>query len=107
MKVTSYPVLIALAAIISMPCLADVDGCTKMTKVASDAALPTIKQAFAKSGRFPLDRVEISRGRDCDDSIYFVFEAKPAYRNVGSHWFVSKDKKTVRFTFRMASDGSA
>lgn len=94
MKAVSYLLLFSLTAFTSVPCLADADGCSELAKAASDAALPAIKQAFAKSGRAPLDRVEISEGRDCGDSIYFGVEAKPEYRNFGSHWIVSMDKKT-------------
>jgi hypothetical protein len=94
MNSASYSLLFSLAALTATPCLADVDGCSDMAKGASDAALPAIKKAFAKAGRVPLDRVEISGGRDCGDSIYFGVEAKPEYRNFGSHWIVSMDKKT-------------
>lgn len=84
--------IFALLSVISTHCLADVDGCTEMTKENSERALPPIRRAFEDAQRFPMDRVDVSRGRDCGGSVYFVFEAKPAFRNFGSHWIVSMDK---------------
>ena len=94
MKVNNRLVTLILFAVVSTTCLADVDGCVEMTKHASDIALPPVKEAFVASGRSSLDRVDISRGRDCGVSVYFVFEAKQAYRNFGSHWIVSRNKKS-------------
>lgn len=94
MKANNRLVTFTFFAVVSTICFADVDGCVEMTKHASDIALPSIEEAFVTSGRSSLDRVDISRGRDCGDSVYFVFEAKQAYRNFGSHWIVSRNKKS-------------
>ena len=81
-----------LLATFSVQCMADIDGCKEMSKKASDSALPEIRSAFIESHRFPINEVRISRGRDCGDSIYYVFEAVGKHENVGNHWMVTKYK---------------
>lgn len=65
---------------------------TEMNKRASDAMLPKIKKAFVEGVKVPIERVDISVGYDCGGSVYYVFEAKPEFRNVGSHWIVEMYK---------------
>ncbi|WP_129112066.1 hypothetical protein [Burkholderia pseudomallei] len=68
-----------------------------MTKKASDALLPKIKKAFVDSVKVPIERVDVSVGYDCGDSVYYIFEAKPQFRNVGSHWIVEMYKANGKF----------
>jgi len=84
--------IFVLLSILSIDCSADIDGCKKMSKRNSDLAIPKVRQAFIDGHRFPIEKVNISRGMDCGDSIYFVFEAKPPYMNFGSHWIVTMYK---------------
>ncbi|GLQ97857.1 hypothetical protein GCM10007863_22770 [Dyella mobilis] len=78
----------------SAQCMADVDGCKEMSKKTSDAALPEIRKAFMESHKFPVNEVSVSSGRDCGDSVYYVFEATGKYANVGYHWIVTKYKSS-------------
>jgi hypothetical protein len=87
-------IIFILLAIYSVSCSADIDGCKEMSKKNSDIMLPRFKEAFIAAHRFSIDRVNITRGRDCVDSIYFVFEAKPKYADFGSNWIVTMDKKS-------------
>lgn len=53
-----------------------------------------MREFFRKSGRFRLDRVNVSPGFDCGDTADFLFEAKPEFNNPGFHWIVELTKST-------------
>lgn len=96
LSITAKIAICAALGLAAADCLADVDGCKEMGNAESEKVLPQVIRSFRDSGVYPVERVDISPGRDCGDEIYFVFEAKLVYRSFGSNWIVSKDKKTGR-----------
>lgn len=81
-------------------CLAQVDGCRELGKAQSEETLPHLRRAFRDTGIYPIERIDVSPGRDCGDAIYFLFEVKLVYRPVGLGWIVSQDKRTGRVTIQ-------
>jgi hypothetical protein len=94
MGVEMRALLCMLLAILSVSCKADDNGCKEMSQYNSDLMLPQARKAFIDGHRFSIEKVNISRGMDCGDNVYYVFEAKPAYANVGYHWIVTVYKAT-------------
>lgn len=77
-----------------------VDGCKDLGKAESAQVLPHLKRVFREMGLYPIERMDISPGRDCGDAIYFLFEAKLVYRPGGLNWIVSQDKQTRKVTIQ-------
>lgn len=74
------------------------EPCRDMPKAFYDQHLQAVSTFFAKSGRFPLEKVIISPEWDCGDTAYFLIEAKPEFNNVGYHWQIDLDKASGQMT---------
>lgn len=89
---------IALALVLASPFTLAQNKCHEMDPGFYASKRSAASDFFAKSKRFPVQRVVASPGLDCGDHAYFDFEAKPEFNNVGYHWEVRLEKSTGRMS---------
>ena len=68
--------------------------CNEMSQDFYRSKISEATKFFISSKRFPIEKVNVMSGLDCGDYLYFEFEAKPEFNNVGYHWEVSLEKST-------------
>lgn len=73
--------------------ISGVPNCRDMDEGTYEKLLPRAIEFFIKSNKFPLGKVDMTPGLDCETKLYIIFEAKPEYNNPGYHWMVEIDKK--------------
>lgn len=93
MRSTLFLLMVSLA-----PLACAKTECHEMSEQFYKSKLPIARNFFESAKKFPIDRVDISAGLDCGDHVYFEFEAKPEFNNVGYHWEVRMEKATERMS---------
>lgn len=78
--------------------VAGIPNCRDMDERTYELFLPRAIEFFVKSNKFPLGKVDMSPGLDCEKKLYINFEAKPEYNNPGYHWMVEISKQDGKMT---------